>query len=89
MISANEAKELTLKYIEEKITRDEFCEYISGVIEAACKRGDSECVVSIKDLEEANVVFYEDIIIEAGFVINADWTSFCGRPASDYIISWR
>lgn len=72
IMTAKQAREKTDKYLEEKVLKDKFCEYISKIIDKACKNGEYEVVIKIDDDN-----FYKDILIKYGYEVEEKLPIFC------------
>lgn len=71
MVTAKEARKQTDKYYEEKVLKDKFCEYISKIIDKACKNGEYECIISSTDvaINTDGGKFYKDILVKYGYEV--------------------
>lgn len=93
MITAKEARKQTDKYYEEKVLKDKFCEYISKIIDKACKNGEYECVISSTDvaINTDGGKFYKDILVKYGYEVEEKSPIFCDptKPTEiKFIIKW-
>jgi len=86
IMTAKQAREKTDKYLKEKVLKDKFCEYISNIIDKACKNGEYEVVIKINGDN-----FYKDILIKYGYEVEEKLPIFCDptKPTEEIItIRW-
>lgn len=86
IMTAKQAREKTDKYLEEKVLKDKFCEYISKIIDKACKNGEYEVVIKTDGNN-----FYKDILIKYGYEVEEKLPIFCDptKPTEEIItIRW-
>lgn len=93
MITAKEARKKTDEYYKEKALKDKFREYISKIIDKACKEGEYECVISSTDvvIKTDGNNFYKDILIKYGYEVEEKLPIFCDptKPTEEIItIRW-
>ena len=92
IITAKQAREKTDKYLEEKVLKDKFCEYINNVIETACNNGEYECMVEESDMiKNQGVHFYKDILTNMGYSVEEKCSILqdpCYPMTQKYIIKW-
>ena len=93
MITAKEARKQTDKYYEEKVLKDKFLEYISKIIDKACKNGEYECIISSTDvaINTDGGKFYKDILVKYGYEVEEKLPIFCDptKPTEEIItIRW-
>lgn len=92
MITAKEARKNTDEYYEEKALKDKFREYISKIIDKACKSGEYEVVIEEADMiKSQGVHFYKDILTDMGYNVE-EKCSILQDPyyptTQKYIIKW-
>ena len=86
IMTAKQAREKTDKCLEEKVLKDKFCEYISKIIDKACKNGEYEVVIKTDGNN-----FYKDILIKYGYEVEEKLPIFCDptKPTEEIItIRW-
>jgi len=86
IMTAKQAREKADKYLEEKVLKDKLCEYISKIIDEACKNGEYEVIVKTDSGK-----FYKDILVKYGYEVEERSPIFCDptKPTKEVItIRW-